>query len=65
LKLKPDYFEALVYKSLLLRLQAARVEQDPARAKALVAEADRLRQRAEALRKKSADLMVGFWFARP
>ena len=52
LKLKPDYMEALTYKSLMLRLQAERVEKDPARVKALIAEADRLRQRAEALRKK-------------
>jgi tetratricopeptide (TPR) repeat protein len=53
LKLKPDFIEALVYKSLVLRLQAERVEKDPARAKALVAEADKLRARAEALRKNS------------
>lgn len=51
LKQKPDFIEALVYKSILLRLQAERVEKDPARAKALIAEADKLRAKAEALRK--------------
>ena len=51
LKLKPDFVEALMFKSLLLRLQAERVEKDPARAKALIAEADKLRAKAEALRK--------------
>jgi tetratricopeptide (TPR) repeat protein len=51
LKLKPDYLEALVFKSLVLRLQATRYEKDAARAKALMAEADRLRDRAMELRK--------------
>jgi len=52
LKLKPDHLEALVFKSLVLRLEATRYEKDPARAKALTAEADRLRDRATELRKK-------------
>ena len=52
LKVKPDYMEALVYKSLVLRLQAERVEQDPARAKALIAEADRLAALAKKLQGK-------------
>ena len=54
LKVKPEYIEALVYKSLVLRLQAERVEQDPARAKALIAEADRLAAKAKKLRGKLA-----------
>lgn len=49
IKLKPEYVEALMYKSLVVRLQATRVEQDAARRKALLAEADRLAERAKAL----------------
>jgi hypothetical protein len=52
LKANPDSMESLVYKSLVLRLRAARFEPNPERAKALVAEADRLRDRAMALRNK-------------
>ena len=52
LKTKPDYMEAIVYKSIVLRLQADRVEQDPARAKALIAEADRLAALAKKLPRK-------------
>jgi hypothetical protein len=48
LTLKPDYREAVVYKSLLLRLQAT-VETDPARQQALNREADELRAKADAL----------------
>jgi len=49
LKLRPNYMEATLYKSLVLRLQAQRVEQDPARVKALQAEADRLAEQAKKL----------------
>lgn len=52
LQSKPDYMEALVFKSLALRLQATRFEPDAARAKALVAEADRLRAQAVELQKR-------------
>jgi tetratricopeptide (TPR) repeat protein len=50
LKMRPNYMEAIVYKSIVLRLQAERVEQDPARIKALQAEADRLAEQAKQLR---------------
>jgi tetratricopeptide (TPR) repeat protein len=42
LTLKPDYREALVFKKLVLDLQATRVEQDATRIKALRAEIERL-----------------------
>jgi tetratricopeptide (TPR) repeat protein len=58
LKLRPDYVETLVYKSLVLR-SLAPLEADAARAKALLAEADRLRERAEAVRKKPVFDRVG------
>jgi hypothetical protein len=45
--------EALVYKNLLLRL-SANLEKDPARQKALLNEADELRDRATALRKQKS-----------
>jgi protein TonB len=45
LQLKPDYLEALTYKNLLLRLQAT-TETDPDTQKALIAEADKLRDQA-------------------
>jgi tetratricopeptide (TPR) repeat protein len=51
LKLKPDYLEALVYKGLLLRVQA-NLEKDRKRQEALLAEAKVLQDRAVALRKK-------------
>ena len=51
IELKGDYFEAITYKNLLLRLQA-NVEKDPARQQALLREADRLRDQAQELRKK-------------
>lgn len=53
LKIKPDYTEALVYKGLLLRLQA-NLEKDPARQQALIKEATVLRDKAEELRKRKA-----------
>ncbi len=51
LQIKPDYMEALVYKNLLLRLQA-NLEKDPAKQQALIKEADQLRDRAQELKKK-------------
>jgi predicted Zn-dependent protease len=50
ISLKDDYMEALVYKNLLLRLQA-NLEKDRAKQLALLREADRLRDRAQELRK--------------
>ena len=49
--LKSDYMEALVYKNLLLRLQA-NLEKDQAKQQALLKEADRLRDLAQEIRKK-------------
>jgi tetratricopeptide (TPR) repeat protein len=51
LKLKPDYVEALIYKGLLLRLQA-NGEKDPAKQAALVKQAEVVHDRAEELRKQ-------------
>jgi tetratricopeptide (TPR) repeat protein len=51
--LKNDYMEALVYKNLLLRLQA-NLEKNPQRQQALLKEADQLRDRAQELRKQRA-----------
>jgi len=51
LALKPDYFEALTYKNLLLRLQA-NVEKDPAKQQALLKQADQLRDKAQELQKQ-------------
>ena len=48
--INPDYMEALVYKNLLLRLQA-NMEKDAGRQAALIKEADALRDKAESLRK--------------
>ena len=53
ISLKGDYMEALVYKNLLLRLQA-NLEKNPARQQALLREADEFRNRAEELRKQKA-----------
>lgn len=53
LKINPDYIDALVYKNLLLRLQA-NAEKDQARQQALLREANQLRDKAEELRKKKA-----------
>lgn len=50
LALKPDYMEALTYKSLLLRMQA-NLETDPAAKRELIAEADALRNKAIELNK--------------
>jgi tetratricopeptide (TPR) repeat protein len=51
IQLKGDYMEALVYKNLLLRLQA-NLEKDQAKQQALLKEADRLRDQAQEIRKK-------------
>jgi tetratricopeptide (TPR) repeat protein len=53
LKIKPDYIEALVYKNLLLRLQANQ-EKDRTKQDALIKEANQLRDKAEELRKQKA-----------
>jgi len=53
LQIKPDYAEALVYKGLLLRLEA-NMEKDPKKQQDLIKEADKLRDRATELRKKTA-----------
>jgi tetratricopeptide (TPR) repeat protein len=53
ISLKNDYMEALVYKNLLLRLQA-NLEKDQAKQQALLKEADRLRDLAQEIRKKRA-----------
>jgi len=53
IKIKPDYTDALVYKGLLLRLQA-NMEKDPAKQQALIKEAVALHDKAEELRKKKA-----------
>jgi len=51
LALKPDYFEALTYKNLLLRSQAL-VEKDPAKQQQLLRQADQLRDKAQELQKQ-------------
>jgi peptidoglycan hydrolase CwlO-like protein len=48
--IKSDYLEAIVYKGLLLRLQA-NLEKDRGKQQALLKEADALRDRAKALQK--------------
>ena len=52
LKIKPDYGESMLYKAVVLKAQAERVEQDPARKKALNAEADRLMALAAKIQKR-------------
>jgi tetratricopeptide (TPR) repeat protein len=51
IELKADYFEAMVYLSLLFRQQAP-LETDPVKQQQLVAEADRVRNQAIAIVKK-------------
>jgi len=51
LSIKSDYAEAMVYKNLLLRLQA-NLEKDPAKQQALIKQADAFRDQAQGLRKK-------------
>jgi tetratricopeptide (TPR) repeat protein len=53
LQIKSDYMEALVYKNLLLRLQA-NLEKDPSKQQALIKQADQLRDKAQELRKQKA-----------
>jgi tetratricopeptide (TPR) repeat protein len=53
IRIRPDYVEAIVYKNLLLRLQA-NLETSPARQQALIKQADVLRDQAEEIRKKKA-----------
>ena len=53
IQIKPDYAEALVYKGLLLRLEA-NMEKDPAKQKLLLQDADKLRDKANDLRKQKA-----------
>jgi tetratricopeptide (TPR) repeat protein len=53
LELKPDYVDAMVYKGLLLRLQA-NLEKDPKKQQELLKEAIALHDKAEDLRKKRA-----------
>jgi len=53
LQIKPDYPEGMVYKGLLLRLQA-NLEKDPAKQQQLLKDAIGLRDKAEELRKKKA-----------
>lgn len=52
LEIKPDYSDAMVYKGLLLRLQA-NVEKDPAKQQQLLKDANSLKDKAEELRKKT------------
>ena len=58
LDLRYDYVEALIYKGILLRLQA-NAETDLEIQQALIAEADELRDRAEAIRIRAATGLVG------
>jgi predicted Zn-dependent protease len=51
LSLRPEYFEALVYKNLLLR-QQARLAADPGAQRLLLEEADRLHQQAMLVRRR-------------
>ncbi|HKY20266.1 MAG TPA: tetratricopeptide repeat protein [Vicinamibacterales bacterium] len=51
--LNPDYVEAITYRGLLLRIEAA-MEKDPARQKALLTEATQLQEKAVGLKKKQA-----------
>jgi predicted Zn-dependent protease len=53
LQIKPDYAEGMVYKGLLLRLQA-NLEKDPAKQQQLIKDAIGLHDRAEDIRKKKA-----------
>jgi tetratricopeptide (TPR) repeat protein len=53
LALHPDYFEALSFKNILLRMKAG-MERDRKTIDALIAEADRLRERAMEIQKQQA-----------
>jgi tetratricopeptide (TPR) repeat protein len=52
LKIKPDNFDALTYMNLLYR-EKAKIETDPAKQQEFIASADKFRQQALDLRKKS------------
>ncbi len=58
LRLRPDYMEAVVYKGLLIRLQAS-IETDPARQQALIKQADTFQQQAKTL-KQQRDAQSGW-----
>ena len=62
ISIKPDYLEAIVYKGLLLRLDAI-MEKDRKRQADLLKEADALRDRAKALQ-KSKTQGAGDWASR-
>jgi tetratricopeptide (TPR) repeat protein len=51
LQLKPDYFEALTYKNLLLRAQAL-VEKNPARQQELIKQAEKFQSQAQEIQNK-------------
>jgi tetratricopeptide (TPR) repeat protein len=51
LSLKPDYFEALTYKNLLLRVQA-NLEKNPQKQQQLLRDADKYRDQAQQIRNK-------------
>ena len=51
LQIKPDYVEAIVYKGLLLRLQAG-MEKDPKKQQELLKEATQLQEKAAEMKKK-------------
>ena len=46
LELRPDYFEALTYKNLILRQQASKVEKNPAKQQELLRQADEFQKKA-------------------
>jgi tetratricopeptide (TPR) repeat protein len=54
LKMKPDYFEAMVYNNLLLR-EKAKLQVDPAKQQEYRAQADQWVEKAKALRKKQQE----------
>ena len=54
LALNPGYVDAVAYKGLLLRNQAA-IEKDAARQKQMITEANQLQEKAAALKKKQAE----------
>lgn len=54
LALNPDYIDAVAYKGLLLRNEAA-IEKNAGRQKELLSEANKLQERAAALKKKQAE----------
>ena len=51
LAINPEYYEALIFKNILLRLQA-NTEKDPALQKRLLAEADDLKRKGDEVQKK-------------